>query len=123
MDPNIEKTFNSLKKNNFNVEYVEKAEDVAGIVLELIPEDASLEMADRSSSRTTERSSRLFLKITPRTIREADIRISNIENMIRSTNEFSFPPSSTGTSSSPVMTSTVFLKRSIGSDVTVWFPE
>jgi hypothetical protein len=45
MDPNIEKTFNSLKKNNFNVEYVEKAEDVADIVLKLIPEDAALEMA------------------------------------------------------------------------------
>jgi len=45
MDPNIEKTFNSLKKNNFNVEYVEKAEDVAEIILKLIPADASLEMA------------------------------------------------------------------------------
>lgn len=45
MDPNIEKTFNSLKKNHFNVEYVEKAEDVAGIILKLIPEDATLEMA------------------------------------------------------------------------------
>ncbi|MFC1840018.1 lactate utilization protein [Thermodesulfobacteriota bacterium] len=45
MDPNMEKTFNSLKKNNFNVEYVEKSEDVADIVLKLIPEDAALEMA------------------------------------------------------------------------------
>ncbi|MFC1494516.1 lactate utilization protein [Thermodesulfobacteriota bacterium] len=45
MDPNMEKTFNSLKKNNFNVEYVEKSEEVADIVLKLIPEDAALEMA------------------------------------------------------------------------------
>jgi len=45
MDSYIEETFNSLKKNNFNVEYVEKAEDVTDIILELIPEDASLEMA------------------------------------------------------------------------------
>jgi len=45
MDPKMEKTFNSLKKNNFNVEYVEKAEDVADIILKLIPEEASLEMA------------------------------------------------------------------------------
>ena len=45
MDPNVEKTFNSLKKNNFNVKYAEKAEDVTGIILDLIPEDASLEMA------------------------------------------------------------------------------
>lgn len=45
MDSYIEETFNSLKKNNFNVEYVEKADDVTDIILELIPEDASLEMA------------------------------------------------------------------------------
>lgn len=45
MDPKIEKTYDSLKKNNFHVEYVEKAEDVADIILRLIPEDASLEMA------------------------------------------------------------------------------
>lgn len=45
MEPNIEKTFNSLQKNNFTVKYVEKAQDVADIILELIPDDASLEMA------------------------------------------------------------------------------
>ena len=45
MDPKMEKTFDSLKKNHFNVEYVEKAEDVADLVLRLIPEDAALEMA------------------------------------------------------------------------------
>jgi hypothetical protein len=45
MDPNMEKTFDSLKKNNFRVEYVEKAADVAEIILKLIPEDASLELA------------------------------------------------------------------------------
>lgn len=45
MDSNMEKTLNSLKKNNFKVEYVEKAEDVAGIILKLIPENACLEMA------------------------------------------------------------------------------
>ncbi len=45
MNPDIEKTFNSLKKNNFTVRYAEKAEDVADIILELIPENATLEMA------------------------------------------------------------------------------
>lgn len=45
MNPDMEKTFNSLKKNHFNVEYVEKAEDAAEIILRLIPEDASLEIA------------------------------------------------------------------------------
>ncbi len=45
MDPNMEKTYNSLKRNHFKVEYVEKAEDVAAIILKLIPENAALEMA------------------------------------------------------------------------------
>ena len=45
MEPKLEKTFDSLKKNHFDVEYAEKAEDVADIILRLIPEDASLEMA------------------------------------------------------------------------------
>ena len=45
MDQKMEKTFESLKKNNFSVEYVEKAKDVADIIFKLIPKDASLEMA------------------------------------------------------------------------------
>jgi hypothetical protein len=49
MDPKIETTLNALNKNNFNVEYAEKASDVTNIILKLIPEDASLEMAGSMS--------------------------------------------------------------------------
>lgn len=53
MDPVIEKTFNSLRKNNFNVEYAGKAKDVAGIILKLIPKEARLEMAGSMSVNQT----------------------------------------------------------------------
>ena len=49
MNKDIETTINALKKNNFNVEYAEKADDIADIVLNLIPEDATLEMAGSMS--------------------------------------------------------------------------
>ena len=45
MDADMEKTYNSLKRNHFKVEYAEKVQDVADIILKLIPEDATLEMA------------------------------------------------------------------------------
>ena len=53
MNQDIETTIKALKKNNFNVEYSEKAEDVADIVLKLIPEDATLEMAGSMSVNQT----------------------------------------------------------------------
>lgn len=37
MNKDIETTINALKKNNFNVEYAENAEDVTDIILKLIP--------------------------------------------------------------------------------------
>jgi hypothetical protein len=49
MNKDIETTINALKKNNFNVEYAEKAKDVTDIVLRLIPEDATIEMAGSTS--------------------------------------------------------------------------
>jgi len=45
----IETVVKALKANNFNVHYVEKAEDAVPIVLALIPRDASLEMAGSMS--------------------------------------------------------------------------
>jgi hypothetical protein len=46
MNKEIGKVIKSLKANNFKpVEYVEKAEDAIDMVLDMIPEDASLEMA------------------------------------------------------------------------------
>jgi hypothetical protein len=45
----IETVVKALKANNFNVRYVEKAEDAIPIVLALIPRDASLEMAGSMS--------------------------------------------------------------------------
>ncbi len=53
MDPRIKKAVNSLRKNRFNVEYAEKAEDVADIILRLIPKDARLEMAGSMSVNQT----------------------------------------------------------------------
>lgn len=53
MDALMEKTFKSLKKNNFNVEYVEKVEDVADLILKLIPKEARLEMAGSMSANQT----------------------------------------------------------------------
>lgn len=41
----IETTVKSLKANNFNVEYVEKAKDAVPVILDMIPVDASIEMA------------------------------------------------------------------------------
>ncbi len=49
MNKEIETTINALKRNNFNVEYAEKAEDVNDIILKLIPEEASIEMAGSTS--------------------------------------------------------------------------
>lgn len=49
MNKDIETTINALKKNNFNVEYVEKADDVPDIILKLIPENATIEMAGSMS--------------------------------------------------------------------------
>jgi hypothetical protein len=60
MDSKMEKTFNALKKNNFKVEYVEKAENVADIILRIIPEDASLEMAGSISVDQTGVKNRLI---------------------------------------------------------------
>jgi hypothetical protein len=46
MNKEIHKVVKSLKANNFKpVEYVEKAEDTIEMILDMIPEDASLEMA------------------------------------------------------------------------------
>jgi hypothetical protein len=46
MNKEIGKVVKSLRANNFKpVEYVEKAEDAIDMVLDMIPEDASLEMA------------------------------------------------------------------------------
>jgi hypothetical protein len=42
---NIEKTVQSLRANNFKVEYVEKAQDAIPVILGMIPVDASIEMA------------------------------------------------------------------------------
>ena len=42
---NIEITVQSLRANNFKVEYVEKAEDALPLILDMIPADASIEMA------------------------------------------------------------------------------
>jgi len=41
----IETVLKSLRANNFKAEYVEKAEDAVPIILDLIPVDASIEMA------------------------------------------------------------------------------
>ena len=49
MNKDIETTINALKKNNFNVEYAEKAKDVPDIILGLIPADATIEMAGSMS--------------------------------------------------------------------------
>lgn len=49
MNKDIETTINALKKNNFDVEYCEKAEDVNKVILKLIPEDATLERAGSMS--------------------------------------------------------------------------
>jgi hypothetical protein len=49
MNKEIETTIDALKSNNFNVEYAEKAENVVDIILKLIPEDASIELAGSTS--------------------------------------------------------------------------
>ena len=49
MNKDIETTINALKKNNFDVEYAEKTLDVTDIILKLIPEDATIEMAGSMS--------------------------------------------------------------------------
>jgi hypothetical protein len=49
MNKDMETTIKALKRNNFNVEYAEKAADVADIILRLIPPDATLEMAGSMS--------------------------------------------------------------------------
>lgn len=49
MNKDIETTINALKKNHFDVEYAEKAVNVTGIILKLIPEDATIEMAGSMS--------------------------------------------------------------------------
>ncbi|MFC1837964.1 lactate utilization protein [Thermodesulfobacteriota bacterium] len=49
MNKEIETAINALKKNNFNVEYAEKAKDVTDIILKLIPKDASIELAGSTS--------------------------------------------------------------------------
>jgi hypothetical protein len=49
MNKEMETTIKALKRNNFNVEYAEKAADVADIILKLIPSDATLEMAGSMS--------------------------------------------------------------------------
>jgi len=49
MNKDIETTINALKKNNFNVEYAEKSEDIPGIILKLVPQDATIEMAGSMS--------------------------------------------------------------------------
>jgi hypothetical protein len=41
----IETTVQSLRANNFKVEYVEKAKDAIPVILNLIPADATIEMA------------------------------------------------------------------------------
>lgn len=41
----IETAINALRVNNFKVEYVEKAKDAIPVILNLIPADASIEMA------------------------------------------------------------------------------
>jgi hypothetical protein len=41
----IETTVRSLKANNFKIQYVEKAQDAVPLILNLIPADASIEMA------------------------------------------------------------------------------
>jgi hypothetical protein len=46
---NIKTIVNSLKNNNFKVEYFEKAEDAVSVILDLIPMDASIEMAGSAS--------------------------------------------------------------------------
>ena len=53
MNKDIETTLSALKKNYFNVEYAEKAEDVADIILKIIPENAVLEMAGSMSVKQT----------------------------------------------------------------------
>ena len=42
---NIETVVKSLKKNNFKVEYFERTQDAIPVILDLIPADASIEMA------------------------------------------------------------------------------
>ena len=49
MKKEIETTINALKRNNFNVEYAEKAKDVNDIILKLIPGNATIEMAGSTS--------------------------------------------------------------------------
>lgn len=49
MNKDIETTIKALKKNHFDVEYCEKAEEVNDIILRLIPVDATLEMAGSMS--------------------------------------------------------------------------
>ena len=53
MNKDIETTIKALKKNNFDVIYAEKAEDVPDIILKLIPEDATIEMAGSMSVNQT----------------------------------------------------------------------
>jgi hypothetical protein len=49
MTKEIETVVKSLEANNFSVVYVEKAADAAAVVLALVPENASLEMAGSMS--------------------------------------------------------------------------
>jgi hypothetical protein len=49
MNKEIETTISALKSNNFNVEYAENVKDVTDIILKLIPEDASIELAGSTS--------------------------------------------------------------------------
>jgi hypothetical protein len=46
---NIETVVKSLRNNNFKVEYFEKANDAVSAILDLIPVDASIEMAGSAS--------------------------------------------------------------------------
>jgi hypothetical protein len=46
---NINNVVKSLRNNNFKVEYFEKAKDAVPVILDLIPVDASIEMAGSAS--------------------------------------------------------------------------
>ena len=45
----IQTVVKALKANNFNVQYLDRAEDAVPLIMDMIPEDASLEMAGSMS--------------------------------------------------------------------------
>ena len=45
-DGNIEKVVKALEANNFSVQYLENAADAVPLILDMIPPDASIEIAN-----------------------------------------------------------------------------